>query len=217
MILPYNYNKSVAMQKYKECLMDLIQHDDELMDEFLELKGKILGCVCKNLNECYGKVIIDCLKVIEKQLDDDDDDHFFLKSEQKALFSKKDRASSSEPQSDEDDLQGVIQEVDGMEASIDSMEEILIESSYYEKAAQEDDYYDDFMASNGHIKTTGHHQRKNDEFLCDECHTMKDKKGLKNCSVCYQIICESCYLKNINVCRDCLYHHHDDVYIKTWE
>jgi hypothetical protein len=55
------YGREESIRLYREYIIDKLQNDPELMDEFRQLQGKTLGCWCKP-EACHGDVLLELLQ-----------------------------------------------------------------------------------------------------------------------------------------------------------
>jgi len=53
------YTRREALDLYRDHLIQLLE-DEEILDEFIQLKGKTLGCWCKP-DRCHGDIIVEVL------------------------------------------------------------------------------------------------------------------------------------------------------------
>lgn len=55
------YGREESIRLYREYIIDKLQKDPKLMDEFRQLRGKTLGCWCKP-EACHGDVLLELLE-----------------------------------------------------------------------------------------------------------------------------------------------------------
>jgi hypothetical protein len=59
------YGRVEAVRRYNEYIIERLSNEESLRDEFLLLRGKVLGCWCNDNEECHGRILVTIMETFE--------------------------------------------------------------------------------------------------------------------------------------------------------